>query len=120
MLNSLHFSERLEKIMKFHGLSASGFADKIGVQRSSISHILSGRNKPSLDFIMKVLSSFENVDLYWLLIGKGNFPIDSNETQEINIKPESKPLISKLDVDKKEIDRVVIFFKDGSFKNYSN
>ncbi len=77
MINSKYFTERLQKIINYYGLSASSFADKIGVQRSSISHILSGRNKPSLDFVMKILSSFPEVDLYWLLNGKGNFP---NET----------------------------------------
>ena len=40
------------------------FADEIDVQRSSISHLLSGRNKPSLDFVLKVLSKFDAVDLY--------------------------------------------------------
>ena len=53
------------------------FADKIGVQRSSISHILSGRNKPSLDFILKVTNEFTDVDIYWLLNGKGSFPFNN-------------------------------------------
>ena len=57
--------------MDYYNESASSFAEKIGVQRSSISHILSGRNKPSLDFVLKVLSSFPEVELYWLLNGKG-------------------------------------------------
>jgi transcriptional regulator with XRE-family HTH domain len=46
------------------------FADKIGVQRSSLSHLLSGRNKPSLDFILKILDVFPDVDLYWMINGK--------------------------------------------------
>jgi transcriptional regulator with XRE-family HTH domain len=49
------------------------FADKIGVQRSSLSHLLSGRNKPSLDFILKILDVFPDVDLYWMINGKGSF-----------------------------------------------
>ena len=60
--------------MDHHELSASLFADKIGVQRSSISHILSGRNKPSLDFILKITTEFEDVDLQWLINGVGFFP----------------------------------------------
>ncbi|BAO56154.1 hypothetical protein NMS_2145 [Nonlabens marinus S1-08] len=59
--------------MERHDLNASSFAEQIGVGRSSISHILSGRNKPSLDFIMSVLKQFPDVDLYWLLNGKGTY-----------------------------------------------
>ncbi|PZQ78296.1 MAG: XRE family transcriptional regulator, partial [Flavobacterium johnsoniae] len=51
MVNTEDFIKRLEKILDYYNLTASSFADKIGVQRSSISHLLSGRNKPSLDFI---------------------------------------------------------------------
>ena len=120
MINSENFSDRLEKVMKFYSLSASGFADKVGVQRSSISHILSGRNKPSLDFIMKVLSSFEEVDLYWLLNGKGQFPTEPEKKTEKEISPKLKKTSSKISEENSKIDRIVIFFKDGSFKNYSN
>ena len=67
MINTAEFSKRLQKIIAYYGLSGSALADKIGVQRSSISHIISGRNKPSLDFVLKVLSAFPEVDLYWLL-----------------------------------------------------
>lgn len=74
MVNTDDFIKRLEIILDYYSLSASGFADKIGVQRSSLSHLLSGRNKPSLDFILKIIEIFPEVDLYWILNGKGNFP----------------------------------------------
>lgn len=74
MLNNEEFIKRLEIILDHYGLTASSFADKIDVQRSSISHLLSGRNKPSLEFIMKIIHVFPEVDLYWILNGKGNFP----------------------------------------------
>ena len=118
MINSSDFSKRLQKIMDFHSLSASAFADTIGVQRSSISHILSGRNKPSLEFVMKVLTSFDDVDLYWLLNGIGQFPSQSkkNKDQEAS---EKKTISLIPDIQEPhDIDRIVIFFKDGSFKNY--
>lgn len=60
--------------MEQHELNASSFAEQIGVGRSSISHILSGRNKPSLDFVMSITDAFSDVDLYWLLNGKGSVP----------------------------------------------
>src|SRR6476660_6577189 len=74
MVNTEDFIKRLEIMLDYYGLNASSFADKIGVQRSSLSHLLSGRNKPSLDFILKILDVFPEVDLYWVLNGKGTFP----------------------------------------------
>ena len=118
MINSEKFSNRLQEIMDLYQLSASALADKIGVQRSSISHILSGRNKPSLEFIMKVLSSFQEVDLYWLLNGRGEFPSIKNQAKSSTEEKEQglEKIISKDNT----IDRIVVFFKDGRFKNYEN
>lgn len=121
MINSKNFTIRLQQIIDFYGLSASAFADKIGVQRSNISHILSGRNKPSLDFVMKTLSSFPEVDLYWLLNGKGTFPkhIENEPKNDIANLKENIPL-DTFNAKSKDIDRVIIFFKDGTYKNYKN
>ena len=74
MVNIDDFIKRLELVLDYYNLSASAFADRINVQRSSLSHLLSGRNKPSLDFIIKVIEVFPEVDLYWILNGKGTFP----------------------------------------------
>ena len=126
MINTEEFIKRLHKVIDYYGESASSFAEKIGVQRSSISHILSGRNKPSLDFMLKVLSSFPDVDLYWLFNGTGEFPselkIDRAET-EIKILPERHLLEEPAETTKNEdkaIERIVIFYKDGTFKNFKN
>src|SRR5680860_596133 len=73
MVNSSEFIERLEHLFQYYDLNASAFADKIQVQRSSISHLLSGRNKPSLEFVLKVVKNFPEVNLYWLLNGKEHF-----------------------------------------------
>ena len=69
MLNINTIIERIEEIRNNHQLSAAGFASKIGVQRSAMSHILSGRNKPSLEFLMKVYDAFDEVSLEWLIVG---------------------------------------------------
>jgi len=87
MVNSTDFGKRIQKVMDFHSLSASGFADEMGVGRSSISHILSGRNRPSLEFVMKIVEAYPKVDLQWLLYGKGNFPKSDHAVKEV---PESK------------------------------
>jgi transcriptional regulator with XRE-family HTH domain len=63
--------ERLLQLLKSEGINPTKFAERIGVQRSSISHILSGRNKPSYDFIVKILEKFPNLNPDWLLRGKG-------------------------------------------------
>ncbi|OAD40843.1 helix-turn-helix domain-containing protein [Polaribacter atrinae] len=115
MVNISEFTARLKQVMEFHQLSASMFADKVGVQRSSISHILSGRNKPSLDFILKVTSEFSDVDMYWLLNGKGSFPKNS-ET-----KAATAPTFfneTPTETVGKKIQRIVVFYSDGTFDEY--
>ena len=92
MVNIEDFIKRLEIILDYYSLNASSFADKIGVQRSSLSHLLSGRNKPSLDFILKILEVFPEVDLYWILNGKGTFPKNTTavEKRENQVEDVSK------------------------------
>lgn len=63
--------ERVIVLMEYYALTASAFADKIDVQRSSMSHLVSGRNKPSLDFIQKVLNNFSDINPTWLIMGTG-------------------------------------------------
>lgn len=121
MINSDDFAKRLQKVIDYYAESASSFSDNIGVQRSSISHILSGRNKPSLDFVLKVLSSYPEVELYWLLNGKGEFP-----SQPQNKRPEKKQTQetpqrssnSTIGTKDKSIEKIVIFYKDGTFKEF--
>ena len=67
--------DRIEMIMKSYALTPSQFADKAGVQRASISHILSGRNKPSLEVMLKIYEAFPGLDMQWLMTGKGNAPV---------------------------------------------
>jgi len=62
---------RISLIISTKGMSNAEFADAIDVQPSNISHIMSGRNKPSLDLVMKVLRRFPEVRTDWLLMGKG-------------------------------------------------
>ncbi|MDH3697751.1 MAG: helix-turn-helix domain-containing protein [Flavobacteriaceae bacterium] len=113
MVNETEFAARLQHIIRSHSLSASAFADRIGVQRSGISHLLSGRNKPSLDFVLKVVKAFPEVDLYWLLKGKGSYPSNTNPTESRPLKT-AKPSISH----QKQITRVMLFYDDGSFESW--
>ncbi|MEP0212840.1 MAG: helix-turn-helix transcriptional regulator [Cellulophaga sp.] len=117
MVNSEEFIKRLEKVINYYGLTAAAFADKVEVQRSSISHLLSGRNKPSLEFVLKVVTQFPEVNLYWLLNGKGSFPfVEKKETKPIP-KENTKTIINKTDL-KKEVSKVIIFYTDGTFETF--
>lgn len=120
MINSVNFTERLQKIIDYYSETASSFAEKIGVQRSSISHILSGRNKPSLDFVMKVLHSYPEVELYWLMNGRGEFPNEIKISESPNSNSIQPTLISKntLPESDSEIEKIVVFYKNGTFKSY--
>ena len=132
MINNSDFARRLKEIMEYYQISASAFADKIKVQRSSISHLLSGRNKPSLDFVLKVVKEYKDVELYWLLNGKGKFPSENiasptgNITSSEILQDSISSNMTEADFDpgqqqtQKKIERIVIFYKDGTFKEYMN
>ncbi|MFN4363948.1 helix-turn-helix transcriptional regulator [Chryseobacterium hispalense] len=67
----MSLNERISKVIEYSGLTPSEFADEIDVQRSSISHVTSGRNKPSLEFIIKIKSRFPEILWDWLVTGEG-------------------------------------------------
>ena len=69
MLRNSKITNRIKKIISDNGLTSSSFADRIGVPRSSISHVLSGRNNPSLNLIIKILQSFDEISANYLLSG---------------------------------------------------
>lgn len=109
-------TQRLKVIMEENGLSSSQMADKIGVQRSAISHVLSGRNKPSLDFILKVLKSFPNVSSEWLLKGQ-NSAKKKNDFSEVKLdvlQGDKSGQISS----KKVMEKVLIFYTDKTVEEY--
>lgn len=140
--------DRIIQFLKENNLTSTKFADVIGVQRSSISHILSGRNKPSFDFIEKMLIAYPDIDAQWLITGKGymytNQPslFDQNQSElnndltqrELNIQNPSnsgavilnseeeteskKENITKTEDKRTDIERVIIFYTDGSFTDY--
>ena len=95
-------NRRIQKWMQEKGLNSSGFADHIGVNRATISHILSGRNKPSIDFLEKMIKAFPDMNLNWVLSGEG-FMYKSKEGQVLK---QSSGCIKK----------IVVFYDDNSFE----
>ena len=86
---------RILLVLKTQNLTSSQFADEIGVQRSSISHILSGRNNPSLEFVTKILKRFPDINSEWILFGKGSMYRES----ESSLKSKSdKKLVAQADL----------------------
>ena len=131
MLNFDFFISRLKEIMVNNNLNSATFAEQVGVQRSSVSHVMSKRNKPSLDFILKIVNSFEEVTLDWLLF-------DNNLKPSSSSKSDSKFVNSKIDSDLKkslnvltnkqspmeiktnsDVVQIIQIYKDGSFLTFS-
>ncbi|WP_363322609.1 helix-turn-helix transcriptional regulator [uncultured Tenacibaculum sp.] len=136
-MNSEAFITRLKIILEYYNLTSSTFADTIEVQRSSMSHLMSGRNKPSLDFVLKIVDKFPDVDLYWLLNGEGNFPkknvdITIEQKKEVleksknttpslftHSEPTSKEIPNtKLSESAKKLIKVVLLYNDGTFEEF--
>ena len=87
----MNLNDRISKIIKYSKLSASEFADEIEVQRSNISHIASGRNKPSLDFLIKIKEHFPAIQWDWLILGQGEMLVEEKEVPGESLKPTSLP-----------------------------
>jgi len=164
--------DRITQFLLSEGISPAEFADKIGVQRSSVSHVLNGRNYPSASFIQKMLGSYNTLNPRWLLLGEGmmtdikskpakestlfQFPTDteSPKTLQESFKAEEPPIkkvynqisdnlsdkhsdvtdsnrqvdlnltqsmtdLMSASVDSKEVERIVIFYKDKTFTAYT-
>ena len=118
-MDSEKFTNRINEILKYYELNAAALAEKLGIGRSSISHIVSGRNKPSLDFILNMLENFEEVSFEWLVKGEGEFPkekssyssptllqVESNKNDLFSQLPENrefnKPLGNSSNIEIKE------------------
>lgn len=138
--------ERLLEFLKKENKSSAQLAEEIGVQASGISHILSGRNNPSLDFVLRMLGKYPFISTEWLLFGKGSMyrearmqslfdfsqsdnqvtdkrPVDDTIKQIVNIQ-DIKKTLSQDDARLSEnngtsaVVRIVWFYDDNSFEEY--
>ena len=94
----MSLSTRIQKLIESKSLTKSAFAAEIGIQRSNLAHFFSGRNKPSLDFFLKIKERYPEIYLNWIISGKKTNLTKKNKTKN------------------SEIESVIILYKDGSFK----
>ena len=137
---------RIQQFLQTEQITPAKLADTLGVQRSNISHILTGRNKPSFDFIEKMLKKYPQLNSDWLILGKGNMFRDSQQnnpvkpdlfsnTTPVNIadtavntptinqpttgieKEQKIPITNNSQ--SKSIVRVMVFYNDNTFETYN-
>jgi transcriptional regulator with XRE-family HTH domain len=140
--------ERLLEFLKNENKSSAQLAEEIGVQASGISHILSGRNNPSLDFVLKMLEKYQFLSTDWLLFGKGTMYKEARMQNlfdyDPDIKTESKVIQIKSDINQHEVEsskdvksktltdssvysdktspeviKIVWFYENNSFKEFT-
>jgi transcriptional regulator with XRE-family HTH domain len=130
-LKNIIMVERILSFIKSHNLTPSQFADEIGVQRSSISHLISGRNKPSLEFIQRIVARYPELNLQWILNGTGPMLNDGKGQQEIGFNsemvihdiPDPEPMEKgklkrqkSAEMEGKQVEKIVFIFKDRTFR----
>lgn len=138
-------TNRILEIMEKSGLTPSEFADKIEVQRSAISHITSGRNKPSLEFLIKIKNAFPEIDTDWLIFGIEKEEIleeistekENTETSEsslptlfdlfeeekisnnsVEMNHRNNPISSPNANSSKKLVKALLFYSDGTFEDF--
>lgn len=126
MLNYKEITKRIKNLIQTNELTASGFAEKIGVQRSSISHIISGRNKPSLEFLIKITEVFPETSLSELVYGnKTSIHSPSATDTNKNSLNDSKMHNSQLEMElvnphtQKKEKSLIMIYSDGTFEKYN-
>lgn len=144
---SMDLNDKIKQILVDKSISPSHFADEIGVQRSSISHILAGRNRPSLDIVQKIIRRYPDLGMEWILEDEDAIETMSNISSPIEMKnrlqnvPDiptkrngsESPVRKESTVDQvhenpthtinsfsteKIVERILIFYTDGTFKQY--
>ena len=137
----MNMRDRILKIMEREGLTPSKFAESIGIQRSAMSHIISGRNNPSLDVLLKILERFTYVDSDWLLFGKGeitepnlftnmlenrpNVQVVAENRKEIGVETpvniQKQPVVEQVicqEKPSKNVSKIMIFYSDNTFDTF--
>ena len=100
-VNIVKMNKRFQKWLDYNDINSNKLSENINVSRATISHIMSGRNKPSVDFLHKILNKYPDLNLNWLVTGNGSMKIDNN-------------------IKKRIVDKVVVFYEDSSYQELVN
>ena len=143
----MDLNEKIKQILVDKNISPSHFADEIGIQRSSISHIIAGRNKPSLDIVQKIIKRFPDLGINWILEDEDlpesiseikpfkadNYTMFNGQKSGIASLAESRRnnlsgqnvahenlRFEKFTpaVEEKKVERILIFYSDGTFQEF--
>lgn len=125
--NMILFEERLAYLLTSLNISAANFAERLKIQRSALSHLLSGRNKPGFEFMERLITEFPLVNLEWLISGHGN-PLKSEEPirAEKNVVAPVHAFLSmesdNFQESKREVharpERMILLYADGTFESF--
>lgn len=116
--------ERLLALMSEQGLNAKDFAAEVGISAATMSNVINGRNKPSLEVLQKVLTRFRGVSSDWLILGIGSMYAEKSNSQDDNpavveTKPMGKtakePAQPVIVPATKDVVKVLVFYSDGTF-----
>ncbi len=112
MINNELITSRIKKLMDDNKLTPSSFAKKIGSKRANVSHILSGRNKPSLNFLIKIVNSFDNITLDWFIVNEVDLLDEYKVQVDLNTSNDGDKTI--------KIKTIVHFYENGTFRLFKN
>lgn len=127
--------ERLEQFLSDQQLKPGKFAQIMEVQPSNITHIISGRSKPGFEFISKMLTKFPNLNPDWLIMGAGEMyripeqldvfeapehpePEVLSEAPQEESPKEDVSIPAALVSSNDDITEIIVFYKDGTFRQY--
>lgn len=137
---ALRMKDRIKQYIEHKGISAGDLATMLDVQRSNISHILNGRNKPGAALIEKLLLVFPDLNARWLLTGKGDMtagvmdtstsldtklPLNSDMAEQKKSEPADKVVKNNesgvpVIVHQDDVEKMILLFRDGTFATYNN
>ena len=130
---------RLQQFLSAEGLTQAQFADTLGVARASISHILAGRNNPGYDFFISIARNYPELNLEWLLLGKGRMyknqgteepslftpitEIPANQYEpkqnfEATIEMDASKNTIQETANQRTISKIIVFYDDNSFQEF--
>ncbi len=114
----MEINDRIALLKKHLKLSNVEFSERINVQPSALSHIFSGRNRPSIDFILKIKKAFPDISLNWILLGEGT--IENNHKKLSSFTSEDLFSISASQPESHStLEKIIFFYENGTFKIYN-